>query len=325
MESARAFANKIWNAARFLFMKMEASGVEPWIPGPDAPLKPETPNGSSVATLEDRWIYSRLNRCADLMNRAIENFRYHEAAQLVWGFFWHEFCDWYVEMKKLRFRDGSGMTAEWRNMLTVFEAALRLLHPVMPFLSEELWQRLAANAIERPQSIAQSCFPQYAPERADLEAEHHMELLQQIITAARNLRADLKLDPKQLLAGALYSPGRALEVAREQQEAIVKLAGVKLALHGGHAPKAGAGMRGTPEFDLVLEVPAGQPDVQRKRLAKEIQQLEKNITNSERQLGDEAFLAKAPEKVVVSIREKLSEYKAQLNKSQDALDNLGHG
>ena len=96
--------------------------------------------------VEDRWIFSRLNTCAEQVNRAIEHTAIHEAAQVLWHFFWHEFCDWYLELKKLRFRENSGLNADWRNMLAAFETALRLLHPAMPFLTEELWQRLAAAA-----------------------------------------------------------------------------------------------------------------------------------------------------------------------------------
>ena len=110
MESSRAFANKIWNAARFLFLNMERSGVEPWVPeawrvpAAGRPRQPEMP-------VEDRWIFSRLNACAEQVNRAIDSYRYHEAAQVLWHFFWHEFCDWYMELKKLRFQENSGLDA----------------------------------------------------------------------------------------------------------------------------------------------------------------------------------------------------------------------
>ena len=144
MESSRAFANKIWNAARFLFLNMERSGVEPWTPENLEQFLPEPDPVTLAAPIEDRWIFSRLNSCAEQVNRAIEQYRYHEAAQLLWHFFWHEFCDWYLELKKLDFRENSGLTAGWRNTLAAFETALRLLHPAMPFLTEELWQRLAA-------------------------------------------------------------------------------------------------------------------------------------------------------------------------------------
>ncbi|MCC6589849.1 MAG: valine--tRNA ligase [Bryobacterales bacterium] len=315
MQTARAFANKIWNAARFVFMKMEQSGVEPWIPS-----EPLTKPYSQ--TLEDRWIVSRLHRAADQMNRAIAAYRYHEAAQTAWGFFWHEFCDWYVELKKLRFTDGSGLNDDWKTTLAVFEASLRLLHPVMPFLTEELWQRLAANSTARPKSIAQAGYPQLSAQGIDELAERDMTILQDIITAARNLRAELKLDPKEQLAGVLYSPGRAVSIAREQSEAILRLANIQLEVYEGHAPKLGGAMRATPAFDLGLQVSESQLANLKKRLEKELDQLAKNIANSRRQLGDETFLSRAPEHVVASIRGKLAEYEAQQAKSQEALAGL---
>ncbi len=315
MESARAFANKIWNAARFVFMKMEASGVEPWIPS--GPV-----TGPEGDALEDRWIFSRFTRAAEQMNKAIAAYRYHEAAQLAWSFFWHDFCDWYVELKKLRFTDGSGINADWRNVLTIFEGSLRLLHPVMPFLTEELWQRIGANSTSKPQSIAQAAFPEFVPSMVDEGAESDMALLQDVIAAARNLRAELKLDPKEPLTGALYSTGRAYDVAAASPEAIAKLAGLTLELHRGNAPKAGGAKRATPAFDLVLAVSETQLAALKTRLVKEIDQLNKNIMSLERQLSDDTFVGKAPEHVVAGMREKLAEYKAQLIKSQEALDAL---
>ena len=319
MESARNFANKIWNAARGIFMHMERSGVEAWAPREDAALLPELTSPGLEARPEDRWIFSRLNCCAELMGRAIDRYRYHEAAELVWQFFWHEFCDWSLEIKKLRFTEGSGLTADWRNLLTVFEAALRLLHPIMPFLTEELWQRLAPAAGNRPASIALAAYPEYTPDAADHAAERDMQILQDIVTAVRNLRGDMALDPKLQLAGALYSTGAAAAVARAQREAVERLANVKLEVFEEAPPAAAGALRSTTGFDLVLEVPAAQTEIQRKRLEKEIEQLEKVIANSRRQLADETFLARAPETVVNSIRQKLAGYEDQLEKSRSAL------
>ncbi|MDQ6701462.1 MAG: valine--tRNA ligase [Acidobacteriota bacterium] len=301
MESARAFANKIWNAARFLFMNMERSGVEAWMPPPNYRLEGEA--------LEDRWIFSRLNSCAEQMNRAIGQYRFHEAAQSVWHFFWHDFCDWYIELKKLRFQEGSGLNADWRNILAAFEAALRLLHPVMPFLTEELWQRLAGDKTDRPKSIALASYPEYDASRADDAADRDMQILQDIVSVARNLRTEQKLDPKLAVHGTLYSRGPALRIAESQAAAIQKLANLTLSCQEGSAASA---MGSTAEFDLVLELPEAQLEAQRKRVAKEREQLEKNIANSERQLADETFLGRAPAKVVESIRQKLGEYQAQL-------------
>jgi valyl-tRNA synthetase len=313
MESTRAFANKIWNAARFLFLNMERCGVEPWTPDSLEEFFP-----APDSAIEDRWIFSRLNHCAGEVNRAIETYRYHEAAQLLWHFIWHEFCDWYLELKKLRFQEGSGLTDGWRNTLAAFESALRLLHPAMPFLTEELWQRLVSNNPSRDHqgavaSIALASYPQFRDRAADEAAEREIAIVQDIVTMARTLRTESKLDPKQQLTGALYSRSAVLEVAQRHAEAIQKLANVKLQFQAGAAPKAPA-MRSTAEFDLVLEVPKSQADAQRKRVEKEREQLEKNIANSKRQLSDEVFLSKAPQKVVDTIRAKLADYETQLAK-----------
>jgi valyl-tRNA synthetase len=322
MESSRAFANKIWNAARFLFLNMERSGVAPWTPENLERFKPEPDPVTLAAPLADRWIFSRLNSCAEQVNRAIAQYRYHETAQLLWHFFWHEFCDWYLELKKLDFRENSGLTGGWRNTLAAFETALRLLHPAMPFLTEELWQRLGApagpNSAARPHSIALAAYPQYRQELTDYPAEREIEVLQEVVTMARTLRTEAKLDPKQALEGVLYSRGPGLEVAERQAGAIKKLANVNLEFRAEAAPKSSAS-RSTAEFDLVLRLPNSQEEAQRKRQEKEIEQLEKNIANLERQLQDENFLSRAPAHVVDGMRQKLAGYQTQLDKLRASL------
>jgi valyl-tRNA synthetase len=310
MISARAFANKIWNAARFLFLHMERCGVEP-----------QRPERGAAETLEDRWMLSRLNACTVTVNRALAQYRYHEAAQALWQFFWHEFCDWYIEIKKLRFREGSGLTNDWRNVLFVFETSLRLLHPLMPFLTEELWQRLGGQA-SGPVSVALAPYPEPEASLEDPAAEREMETVQNIITAARNLRAEMKADPRQRLDAVLFSGGPALDTAAAQLEVIEKLAGVKLELKSGPAPKASGILYSAPDFDLVLRVPAAQAGAQRQKLEKQIEQLEKVIENSRRQLTDEKFLERAPAAVVQSLKEKLADYEVQLEKSRAALEAL---
>ncbi len=308
IESARAFANKIWNAARFLFLNMERCGVEPWMAQDVNSYLP-----AAGAPLEDRWIFSRLNACAAEMNKAIAAYRYHEAAQSVWQFFWGEFCDWYVELKKLRFQENSGLNDDWRNLLAAFESALRLLHPVMPFLTEELWHRLGAG---EDRSISLTAFPQFDPARYDSEAEREMRLLQDIVVAARGLVHDLGLDPKQTYNGRISG---AIEIAAAHSAAIQRLGNVNLT--PGETPKTGA-VRSTADFDIWIDVPAGQLEARRKRLEKERDQLEKNISNSRRQLSDDTFLSKAPAKVIDSIRTKLAEYETQLGKVVASLN--GH-
>jgi len=283
IESSRAFANKIWNAARFIFMNV-GDRIE------DAYSLP--------SSLEDRWIWSRLNRSARDMDQAIRTYRYHEAAQTIWHFIYDDFCDWYIELKKV--------TGDWKSILRVFEATLRLLHPLMPFITEELWHRLGQT---EERSISLEAYPEYVQQYDDPEAEREIGLLQDVVTAARGIRADLSLDPKLPLEGRISRP--------IDFRAVQKLAGVAFVV--GEVPKTGA-VRSTADFDLVIDVPHGQLEAQRRRLEKERDQLIKNIANSQRQLSDEVFLSKAPTKVVESIRAKLGEYEAQLAKIEASLN-----
>ncbi len=296
LESARAFANKLWNAARFIFLNMERCGVTPQVPAENA-----------APQIEDRWIQSRLREAAAAMNKHLEMHRYHEAAHCIWHFFWDEFCDWYLEIKKLRFVDGSGLNDDWKALLTTFETGLRLLHPVMPFITEELSQRLDSS-----QSISLKPYPQGG--EPDADAVKQMAVLQEIIVAARNMRAERKIDRKLALRASVTSPFAVDRLVVE------KLAGLTIVDAVENGVK-----RSTPDFDLLVEVPqesAEQVQAQRAKLTKEIEQLEKVIANSERQLSNEDFMSKAPEKVVSGIREKLAGYRVQLEKSKAALEAL---
>ena len=314
LPAARAFANKIWNAARFLFLNMERAGVEPRImasgPGP-------------AETLEDRWIRARLNTAADAVNRAVDTQRFHDVGQTLWHFFWSDFCDWYIELKKLRFTEGSGLDSNWRNLLWVFDQALRLLHPAMPFITEELWQRLRNGDETLPKSIAVAAIPQYSAVAEDADAMREMQILQDVITSVRTLRAEMKVDPKLALTGTLYATGEALAVVTREALAVTKIANVTLECKAEKPPQLSGATRSTADFDLILSVPMAQKEAQAARLNKENEQLEKNIANYERQLGDEESLAKKPAKLVDSMKQKLAEYQAQLQKNKEALDGLG--
>ena len=320
MISSRAFANKIWNAARFIFLQMEKAGVDHFYHEvlEDHIGRPQSIEGE--VPLEDRWIFARLNECAAKLQKAHENYRFHEVADLLYGFLWDEFCDWYLELKKLRM-DNSHPVAHLHNLLRVFEFAMRLLHPVMPFITEELWQRLRGNK-DWPETISLAACPRANPALADPEAEAQMALLQEMITAGRTLRADQKLDPKQQLEGVLITRGPAAGVARTERRALESLTNTKFDLDpDGYGSTSGG--RQTQHFDLSLKVSAAQADAMRQRLQKEIEQLSKVIASSRRQLSDDTFLGKAPAKVVDGIKSKLADYEAQFVKSQAALRELG--
>src|ERR1700730_267284 len=282
-------------------MNMESAGIEPSIPEPGQPVN-----------LEDRWIFSRLSRVAAWVNSDLEHHQYHQVAEALWQFFWHDFCDWYLEIKKLRLTAKSGLTNDWQNLLSVFGAYLRLQHPIMPFITEELWHRFGQTG-----SIALAKYPQAAV--VDEPAEHEMALLQEMITAARKLRADHGLDKKLELAGVLYCHNGSKNL---EPRVIEKLANVKLDIRSGAPPKLTGAVRSTPDFDLLLLLPEVDAEGQRSRLEKEIEELQKLIADKDRQLANDKFLNGAPAHVVDSLRAKRAEYLAQLEKSQTALNNL---
>ena len=227
---------------------------------------PEPDPATLEPTIEDRWIFSPLqrgDRNRQPRHRAVPLPR---GSRTIWQFLWHEFCDWYIELKKLKLdadpsRATSAPNHHWKNILTVFERSMRLLHPIMPFLTEELWQRLAANQPQRPQSIALARYPQFNEEAADLRAEVEMAILQEIITSARALRADHKIDKKLQLPATIWSdqpsrlrdrPARARRhrtnresQSRAQERARAETAG-RRALHTRVRPRPPPARNATP-------------------------------------------------------------------------------
>jgi valyl-tRNA synthetase len=304
LKSARQFCNKLWNAARFLLMNMEGAGIEPSLP-----------NAGHSDTLEDRWIRVRLSRTTEWVNRALAQHRYHEVAEELWRFFWHDFCDWYLEFKKLRMVSGSGLTNEWRNLLAIFKDYLKLQHPILPFITEELWHRFGQNT-----SIALAEYPQAEAIDDEPETMHEMAVLQEIITAARKLRADHGIENKQELAGVLYYRE---EIETLNEYAIKRLANVSLDVRGGTAPELKGAVRSTRQFDLILEIPQVDREGERTRLKKEIAELQKLVADKNRQLSDEKFRSNAPKHVWFTLMLKRDEYVAQLDKNREMLDQLG--
>src|SRR5713101_1774720 len=200
LASARNFANKIWNASQgFVFgnlQKVDLGGVTlEELAAPEIRAKAPYAAGGGVS-LVDAWLFARLAATISLVNEALQNYRFHEAAQGVYQFFWGDFCDWYIEWVKpeLRGADKERVVAAWRNLFAAFDAALRLLHPFMPFLTEELWHQLPQKAGAK--SIALDQFPEPHDHWKNTKAMGDVEAIQEVVTALRNIRAALKLDPK---------------------------------------------------------------------------------------------------------------------------------
>jgi len=305
VEAGRAFANKLWNASRLLFMNMERSGIEKW----------ELRDASTLA-IEDDWIGDRLNVCAKTVNESLRLHRYHEAGQALWDFVWREFCDWYLEVKKLRFREDSGQDDHWTAALTVYESMLRLLHPFLPFITEELWQRLiATSTLPHAASISLERYPEPLETPAQPTRAPEFVKLQQVVTAARELRADNKLDPKSTLNGTLCRAS----FSEEDLLVISRLTHLKIEQYNEPIATRQGVIRSTPAFDLQIHVSAAGD---KNRIVKEIADLERAIEQKERRLNDPGFSTRAPEDVRFKERQTYLAYKDQLRKNRELLEGL---
>jgi valyl-tRNA synthetase len=336
-EGYRAFANKIWNAARFMFMNVDK--IEPGLrPGTAPSTSLRAGSGSALhlgvggfrnATLEDKWILSRFNRVAASVNEALETYRFHEAANSIYDFFWGEFCDWYLELIKprLNFGEGGDKTAAkiaCTNLVNLFDSSLRLLHPVMPFITEEIWQAMyEGNAVQK--SIALAAFPQADQAQIDLAAETEMAILQDLIVSVRNLRAELKVEPKVKVPIEVFAHEAEIRSMVEQNRgAVERLATVdKIKFVEGSVAKL-AGARSTARFDVHV-VYERKIDVgaECERLKKELERLEKGVSSGQRQLSNDQFLAKAPQNVVENLRKQQQELAVLKDKTVSKLKELG--
>ncbi|HVM75259.1 MAG TPA: valine--tRNA ligase [Candidatus Saccharimonadales bacterium] len=327
---AKAFANKIWNASRFLFVnldKFEQGGASI-----EELAAPEVRNGAphahnGVIPLADRWLFARLADAIRVVNEALETYRFHEAAQSVYQFFWGDFCDWYIEWMKpdLQNADRGRATVAWKNLFAGFDAALRLLHPFMPFLTEELWHQLPQKPGAK--SIALDSFPVAKEDWSDAQAVKEFGLAQEIIQNLRVIRAEMKLDPKKKVAAEFSSADAwARGVITTNQDAIQRLAILaELKVSAQKLPEAGGGMRSTAQFDLRIPYAADTIDVgaERARLQKEIDGLQKAISSKEAQLGNETFRSRAPAKIIKQMEEALAAQKVELQKLTERLKQLG--
>jgi len=326
----RAFANKIWNAARFMFMNVDR--IEPGLrPGGGQECPPHTRGvaGFRVATLEDRWILSRFNRVAADVNDALATYRFHEAANRIYDFFWGELCDWYLELIKPRLNheegaDKSAARTACANLVNLFDASLRLLHPIMPFITEEIWQAMYEG---KPplKSIALAGFPQADEQQFDLAAETEMAILQDLIVAVRNLRAELKVEPKVKVPIEVFAHESEIRAMIEHnQGSVERLANVEKITFVESSLTNRAGARSTARFDVHV-VFERKIDVaaECERLKKELEKIEKGTASGQKQLGNPQFMAKAPASVVENLRKQQQELAVLREKTLSKMKELG--
>jgi valyl-tRNA synthetase len=335
-EGYRAFANKIWNAARFIFMNVDRAAevgiaVDPSTLG-------AMPTVNADAPLEARWIVAELHATAAKVNEALENYRYDEAASIVYQFFWGSFCDWYLEIVKLRLdfegsqvvngtegqilRDLKGTRAALATLVSVFEAALRLLSPFMPFITEELWHAVY-DGNPPAKSIALTIYPN-SRETSDrhVTAIEEMTFMQNLITEIRGLRKEIGVEEKTIVPIEVRADAVSRKTAEGNRDIVERLARVS-GVRFVEQITTGLSKHSTAAFDVgvlyerTIDVPA-----ERERLTKDIAKYEKGLAAAERQLGNEAFLAKAPAHVVEGLKKQESETRLLLEKAKAALNVL---
>jgi len=294
IEGYKHFVNKIWNAARLVLMNLE--GVTKL---PETPPKPRK--------LMHRWILSRLQRVVSEVREAVEGYHFNQYAHVLYQFIWHEYCDWYLEMIKPDFY-GQDVTAKITAQTIstrVLEQILILLHPVMPFVTEEIWQKLPHTK----ESIMAACFPSFDEHHVDAEAEDQMALIMEVITGIRNIRGEMNVPPATRVEVISLVEGAAEKgLLQEHSNTICdlsRLAGLRIASAGEiEKPRlaAGAVARNVELFVLLKDVL--DFDSECKRLEKELTKLEREFNFTKNKLSNEDFLQKAPADVIEKEREK---------------------
>jgi valyl-tRNA synthetase len=310
----RNFANKLWNAGRFTLMSV----------GEDPVLRLDEVGGALEPA--DRWILSRLSGTAAEMTRALERFRLHEAVERIHHFFWGEFADWYLELVKVRLRGESGdasREAARAVLVHVFDGILRLLHPLVPFVTEHLWDRIPwPRELDRPERLLVAPWPRPDPRWNDPEAESTMSGFQELVTTVRSLRKEYGVGEgapvSVLLAGASTEMRTRLEGQGPQLVQLARIEELEFGSPDDRGVGATAVLASGVEVFLPLE---GLVDLEqeRARLQKEIDRLEGQLTGVRKKLANENFVTRAPDEVVQKERDKQATFLDQRDKLQDKL------
>lgn len=364
IETFRNFANKIWNATRFCLMNSEGAQVDETFLNPQAeaqeiisligdelvddideedeefldkvePVFAED-NPKEILSIADRWIISRLNKTAMQVNRTLDTYQFHEAVQLLYHFFWDDFCDWYIELVKDEITSDKVNTARdaaRSRILTIIEQSLRLLHPFMPFLTEELWQKLPGVSNELHHAAYKSAeatimladFPLGDENLIDERAEREMQAVIELISKVRNIRAEMNIKPSDKPAIHISADAEVQKIFAENEPQILKLARVsQLNLSETlDVPKASA--RGVLAGNVEIAIPLEgliDFDRERERLENQLNKLNQENERLEKQLANQNFVERAPAEKVQEIRDRVAEIEMQMSALNQNLEAL---
>jgi len=308
IEGYRNFCNKLWNAARYVLMNTE---------GQDCGQN----GGAMELNAADRWITARLQEVATEAETAFREYRFDLAAQAIYSFVWHEYCDWYLELSKVVLTDPKSRAEQLRGtrwtLAQALETALRLLHPVMPFITEEIWQRVARLAGKTGATIMREPYPRSQPKKIDHKIIDEMRWIMAVITGVRNIRGEMNISPGKLLP-LLIQDGSAtdktfLEASRHYLAALARAESVTWLEKGEHAPESATALVG----HMKVLIPLGSlidKGAELERLGREMEKIEKDLTKARTKLANADFVARAPQNVVEQEKDRVRQLEIALAK-----------
>jgi valyl-tRNA synthetase len=314
LESSRNFANKMWNAARFVIQSIGENAV--FLPDPSDDARKSWP-------LEDRWIYSRLIATVDETNKLLSEFQINEAGRALYEFFWSEFCDWYLEMAKVRLKAGD--ESPLLVLADILQNSLRLLHPMIPFVTENLWQHLR-GCVEglAAEALIVAPYPEAIGTR-DENAEREMQGVIDVVRAIRNIRSDRGVDATKYVEAYVVAGSAApvLEAATAAVESLARARPLRVVTHAADAPSEGVVSAVLADAHVMLPLSGlADIDAERERLGGQLAEAESDVKKVEAKLGNEQFTSKAPPAVVEKERERLFAAQARVAGLRERLAEL---